>query len=98
MGLINSDGQIDDILSLTVRDLCERRIQSLTLKKGLARTLKQARQFITHRHICIGEKRVTSPSYLVSIEEEPLMCFSQISSLVSEDHPERHLEKDNPKT
>ena len=31
----------------------------------------QAREFITHEHIAVGTRKITTPSYLVSVEEEP---------------------------
>ncbi|MBT5271966.1 30S ribosomal protein S4 [Candidatus Woesearchaeota archaeon] len=93
LGLIKSGGQIDDILSLTIRDICERRLQTLVVKKGFARSVKQARQFIVHRHIKLGDKKVTAPSYLVSTEEEAAMTFSENSNLANEEHPERSIQE-----
>ncbi len=89
LGLITSSGSIDNILSLQVRDILNRRLESVVLRKGLAKTIKQARQFITHRHVSVGNKEVTSPSYLLTSEEENLVCFKSNSPFVSEDHPER---------
>ena len=31
----------------------------------------QSRQLITHEHVAVGSKKITAPSYLVSVEEEP---------------------------
>ena len=53
--------------------------------------MKQARQFIVHRHIKIGDKKVTSPSYLVSKDEEAVMTFSENSNLANAEHPERSV-------
>ncbi len=61
---------LDDVLGLTVEDLLERRLQTIVYRKGLAKTPKHARQLIVHRHVAIGDKIVTVPSYLVSVEEE----------------------------
>tara|TARA_Y100000310_G_scaffold313150_1_gene361150 strand:+ start:725 stop:1372 length:648 start_codon:yes stop_codon:yes gene_type:complete len=88
-GLLQAGAHLDDILSLEVKDIMERRLQTIVYKKGLARSVKQARQFIVHRHISVGEREVTFPSYLVSLEEEPLVGFRSISALKNEDHPER---------
>ncbi len=87
--LLSTDAELDAILSISLRDLLERRLQTLVYKKNLANSTKQARQFITHRHITIGGKTVTSPSYLVSISEESLIDFKENSSLSDEEHPER---------
>ncbi len=51
--------------------------------------MHQARQFITHRHIIIGSKEITSPSYLTSLQEEAALSFHERSALKSSDHPER---------
>ena len=58
-------------------------------KKGLAKTPYQARQFITHGHIAIGNRRVTSPGYMVSREEEPLVQYFPKSPLADPSHPLR---------
>jgi small subunit ribosomal protein S4 len=71
LGLLKKDSKIEDALNLTLKDILERRLQTLVYKKQLAKTMLQARQFITHEHVVIGNKKITAPSYLVSIEEEP---------------------------
>lgn len=71
LGLLRKDSKVEDVLNLTLKDVLERRLQTLVYKKNLAKTLLQARQFITHEHIAIRNKKITIPSYLVSIEEEP---------------------------
>lgn len=62
--------KIADILALDKEDYLKRRLQSVIVKKGLASTPKQARQFIVHKHIKINNKKVNIPSYLVPIDEE----------------------------
>lgn len=89
LGLVKEDARIEDVLGLTITNLMERRLQSIVLRKKLANTIKQARQFITHGHISIGDKKVTSPSMIVKIGDEPLVSFSGNSELINESHPER---------
>ncbi|MEZ0290198.1 MAG: 30S ribosomal protein S4 [Sulfolobales archaeon] len=80
MGLLKTtSATLDDILNLTVSDVLERRLQTLVYRKGLAKSIHQARQLIVHGHIAIGGRRVTSPGYLVSREEENLIGFYPIS-------------------
>ncbi|MBN2095672.1 MAG: 30S ribosomal protein S4 [Candidatus Aenigmarchaeota archaeon] len=68
---IGSEGfTLDDVLNLNLEDVCERRLQTLVVKKGIATTLKQARQFIVHRRILIGNTIVDMPNYIVNVEEE----------------------------
>ncbi|MBM3229337.1 30S ribosomal protein S4 [Candidatus Parvarchaeota archaeon] len=55
----------EQILTLTVRDFLERRLQTRVLKLGLARSAKQARQLITHGFIAVNGRRTTAPSYMI---------------------------------
>lgn len=87
--LIKEGAIMEDILSLTLKDLCERRLQTIVFRKGLARTIKQARQFIVHEHIMVGNKKITSPSYILTAEEESLVRFADNSPLFFDTHPER---------
>jgi len=88
-GLLPSGAGLDDVLSIQLKDILARRIQSVAVRKGLARTMNQARQFIVHRHLVIGQKEITSPSYLLTTAEEALLGFKTKSTLSKEDHPER---------
>ncbi|MFQ6010125.1 MAG: 30S ribosomal protein S4 [Candidatus Aenigmatarchaeota archaeon] len=75
LGLIKKDASLDDVLGLTVERLLERRLQTLVLKKGLANTQKQARQYIVHGHIAVKGRRTRWPSILVTTEEEATVKF-----------------------
>ncbi len=59
---------IADVLSLDKKDYLNRRLQTIAVKKKIAKTQKSARQLITHRKILVGEKVVSSPSYTVPID------------------------------
>ncbi|MCE4620290.1 MAG: 30S ribosomal protein S4 [Desulfurococcales archaeon] len=76
MGLVERDATLDDVLGLTAADVLERRLQTIVYKKGLAKSIYQARQLIVHGHIAIGGRRVTSPGYLVRRDEEALIDYS----------------------
>jgi small subunit ribosomal protein S4 len=62
--------EIADVLGLDKEDYLRRRLQSIVVKKGLARTPRQARQFISHRHIVIEGNVISSPGHLTTLEEE----------------------------
>lgn len=64
-------GSLDEVLSLNLETFLERRLQTIVFRKGLANTMKQARQFITHGHIKIRGGKISAPSYTVTKEEEP---------------------------
>lgn len=94
LGLINETAKLEDVLTITLKDILSRRLQTLVHKNRLAKSIRQARQFITHEHIVVGDKKITSPSYLVSKKEETLINFAPSSVLFNQDHPERVLEKE----
>jgi small subunit ribosomal protein S4 len=82
LGLLSSeDASVDAILGLTVRDVLERRLQTIVYRKGLARTIHEARQLIAHGHIVIGGRKVRSPGRLVTREEEQLVDYAVTSPL-----------------
>ena len=93
LGLLSAAAELNQVLGLELKDILERRVQSLVFRKGLARTMIQARQFIVHRHVKIGNKEVTSPSVLLSLKEEAELNFKDKSSLSNENHPERKQEE-----
>lgn len=87
LGLIAEGGTLDDVLGLTIEHVLGRRLQTLVYKKGLARSPHQARQFISHGHIAVGERRVTVPSYLVSVAEEGLIDYAKGAPVKVEPKP-----------
>jgi small subunit ribosomal protein S4 len=91
-GIIKQDSNIDDILSLKTENILERRLQTQVLRLGLARTIVQARQFITHGHIAVNGRKVTIPGMLVSREDEMHIGYYGNSPLISESHPERPVQ------
>ena len=81
LGILGPDASFDDVLGLSIESLLERRLQTLVFRKGLAKSIYQARQFITHRHIQVNGKIITSPSYLVKAEEEDSIEYAINSPL-----------------
>ena len=77
LGLLSMDADIDDVLGVDVRAVLDRRLQTIVYRKGLARSVRQARQFIVHGHILVGNKKVTSPGYLVRIDEEDSIGYTE---------------------
>ena len=92
-GLLKGTATLDDILSLTLNDLLERRMQTIVFRKGFERTMDQARQFIIHKHILINNKKISAPTYMVKVIEEGSIVFCPTSTLSKDDHPERIIIK-----
>jgi len=97
LGLITKTGNVDDILDLSINDIMDRRLQTLVYKKAMTRSIKQARQFIVHEHIAVGNKKITNPSYLVPVEDEQSISFVANSKLADSEHPEREVLVKKPK-
>ncbi|QCS42420.1 30S ribosomal protein S4 [Natrinema versiforme] len=89
VGILDETDELGDILSLEVEDVLERRLQTVVYRSGLANTAQQARQYIIHGHIVVGDQRHRVPSYVVDIDEEDLVAFDENSPLADELHPER---------
>ena len=64
LGYLPVGSNLNDILALKDEDVLSRRLQTIVYEKGLASTIKQARQMITHGHIFMNGHRVTVPGYL----------------------------------
>ena len=90
LGIISADSKIDDVLSLSVESFLGRRLQTLVMKKGMARTARQARQLITHGFISVKGRKVTIPSYAVTAEEEGYVgYYKPIDISVHEEGPKK---------
>lgn len=69
-GFLKKNSQIDDVLDLKIENILDRRLQTIVLKKNLAKTAKEARQAIVHRRIFLNNHNVDIPSYSVNLKEE----------------------------
>ncbi len=82
-GVIKEDSDIDDVLALSIKDILEKRLQTIVYKKSMALTPKQARQFIVHNKVVVNAKKVSSPSYLVRVGDEVSFVTGFKPSLVA---------------
>ncbi len=87
LGILSKDASTDDVLGLGVEDFLERRLQTLVWRKGLANSINQARQFIVHRHIAIGERVISSPGHIVSREEEEKIRYRKKPLIIERAFP-----------
>ncbi len=86
IGLLNETAILDDVLDLTIESLLERRLQTIVFRKGLAKTIQQCRQLITHGHIAVDNRRITVPGYIVTKTEETQIAYAQTSPLANVSH------------
>ena len=89
LGVLMPNSNLNDVLSLGLEGILNRRLQTQVYLKGLAHSTKQARQFIVHGHISIDGRKVTIPGYFVKHNEEAKIEYHQFSSLTNELHPMR---------
>ena len=91
IGVLAESASIDDILDLEIRDLLERRLQTVVFRRGLAKTVYQARQLVSHGHIAVAGKVVSIPGYMVKRDEEQKLKYFGHSPLAKSDHPLREV-------
>lgn len=98
LGVLHETAVLDDVLDLTIEDILERRLQTIVFRKGMAKTIHQTRQLITHAHVMIGNRRVTVPSYIVTKEEENQITYAPKSPFSNPNHPLRQTITVTPTT
>jgi small subunit ribosomal protein S4 len=91
IGILSESASIDDILDLEIRDLLERRLQTMVFRRGLAKSLHQARQLVSHGHVAVAGRVVSVPGYLVTRDEEQKLKYFEHSPLAKSDHPLRKI-------
>ena len=90
MGVLPMEGStLNDVLVLSEEDILGRRLQTIVFEKGMASTVKQARQMIVHGHVFMNGHRVTVPGYIVLREEESSIEYAPASPFTDEMHPMR---------
>ncbi|MDD7424801.1 MAG: 30S ribosomal protein S4 [Candidatus Methanomethylophilaceae archaeon] len=90
IGVLPLEGAtLNDILTLTEKNILGRRLQTLVFEKGLASTIGQARQMIVHGHIFMNGHKVTVPGYIVTRNEETTIEFIPAAPYPDEMHPMR---------
>ena len=89
LGYLGDNATLNDVLAVDLERILNRRLQTQVYLKGLARTPKQARQFVSHGCILIGERRVTVPSYVVRRGEEDAILIDPKKAIADENHPVR---------
>ena len=57
--------QMEGMTGENLMRILESRLDNVIFRMGLARTRKEARQIVDHKHVLVNGKRVNIPSYLV---------------------------------
>jgi small subunit ribosomal protein S4 len=59
-----------EVSKITRQSFLERRLQTLISKKYNI-SMAKSRQLITHGHVYVNDRKVTSPSFLVRLQNQP---------------------------
>ena len=94
--ILSHNATLDDVLSLSIDDILSRRLQTIVFRKNLARTLKQARQMITHGHVTLNGRRVTVPGIMVEGHLEDTIVYHDTSPFTDDLHPVRQVIVNGP--
>lgn len=70
LGLVRDNAELEEILSLNLTDLLDRRLQTAVNRRGYTDTVREARQLVVHGHVYVDGQRVNVPGYLLTQEEE----------------------------
>ena len=57
--------QMEGMTGVNLMRILESRLDNVIFRMGLARTRKEARQIVDHKHVLVNGKQVNIPSYLV---------------------------------
>merc|ERR1711914_59960 len=71
--------KLDYVLGLKVEDFLERRLQTQVFKLGLAKSIHHARVLIRQRHIRVRKQLVNVPSFIVRLDSQKHIDFSNKS-------------------
>ncbi len=89
LGILTGEPTLDGVLDLTLENLLERRLQTIVFRKGMASSAYHARQLVTHGHIALDGAKVSTPSRLITLDEEARMSYVAKSPLNDDTHPAR---------
>ncbi len=89
LNLLGENATLDDILSLNLENILDRRLQTVVYQQNFASTMKQARQLIVHGHIKVDGRVTTIPGMFVEKEFEDKIYYNEKSPFADENHPIR---------
>lgn len=89
----------------SIVSLLERRLDNIIFKSGIASSRIIARQYISHGHIMVNNRKVTIPSYLVKVgdivsirpESKNLLIFKDLSNSIKKYNEPEWLSLDKEK-
>ena len=77
--LDESKAKLDYVLGLKIEDFLNRRLQTVLVSSGLAKSIHHARVLIRQRHIRVGKQMVDIPSFMVRVSSQAHVDFALTS-------------------
>ena len=64
--------------------LLESRLDNVVFRMGFARTRREARQIVDHKHVLVNGKQVNIPSYLIAApgNDESIILLRELPNVV----------------
>ena len=87
--LPDKNATLDSVLSLKVQNFLDRRLQTLVMKAGFAKSIHHARLLVRQRHIRVGNQIVDIPSFLVRVDSQQHIGYAPNSTLAPNGPPGR---------
>lgn len=95
--IVAPNATLDDLLVINIDSILNRRLQTIVTNKGMAKTVRQARQLITHGFIAVDGKRVTAPGFMVPAQEEGKITYYKKIDLTTAVAPAAPAQKEEAK-
>lgn len=73
---------------VTLLEILETRLDNVVYRLGFAKSRAEARQFVSHGHVTVDSKKVTIPSFKVSIEQTIALSADMYDNIQVKKHLE----------
>ena len=81
LGLLkDNEKKLDYVLGLTIAQFLERRLQTLVMKRGLAKSMHHSRVLIRQKQIAVGKQMVNIPQFMTRVSSEQHIQLSAKST------------------
>ncbi|MFH1450921.1 MAG: 30S ribosomal protein S4 [archaeon] len=75
LGIISKGATLSDVLAINIKDILNRRLQTILKEKGMAKSAKEARQMIVHGQVKYGGRKHSIPGTIVPVEKEGTVTY-----------------------
>ena len=91
---VDEAAQKDGVTGDNLIKKLEKRLDNLVYRTGFARSIRQARQMVSHGHILVNGEKIDIPSYQLAVNDQiALRTKYRKNNLFRENFLDRHLNK-----